>query len=83
MNDKTAVIFGNEMSKKTIKGANKSKKKFIKEFGDDYSIPSPNEKELMELFKRKTEGNGILNDAYEIMNYLAEFPQKSVQSKLF
>ena len=35
MSDKTSVIFGNEMSKKTIKGANKSKKKFIKEFGDD------------------------------------------------
>ncbi len=35
MNDKSSVIFGNQMSKKTIKGANKSKKKFIKQFGDD------------------------------------------------
>ncbi|MBR0302168.1 MAG: hypothetical protein IJQ92_03415, partial [Bacilli bacterium] len=35
MNDKTSVIFGNEMTKKTIKGAEKSKRKFIKEFGDD------------------------------------------------
>ena len=37
MNDKTSVIFGNEMTKKTIKGAEKSKRKFMKEFGDDSS----------------------------------------------
>ncbi len=35
MNDKTSVIFNNPMSKKTIKGANKSKAKFIKKYGDD------------------------------------------------
>lgn len=35
MNDKTSKIFGNEMTKKTIKGAEKSKRKFMKEFGDD------------------------------------------------
>ena len=58
------------------------KDKYIKEFGESYSIPSPNEKELMEIFKRKTEENGILNDTYEIMDYLARFPQNSIQSKL-
>ena len=35
MNDKTSMIFNNPMSKKTIKGAEKSKAKFIKQFGDD------------------------------------------------
>jgi hypothetical protein len=35
MSDKSSVIFGNPMPKSTIKKANKSKKKFIKEFGDD------------------------------------------------
>ena len=35
MNDKTSVIFNNPIDKKTIKGANKSKKKFIKKYGDD------------------------------------------------
>lgn len=58
------------------------KERYIKEFGDDYSIPSPNEKELMGIFKARTEENGILNDTYEILSYLAEFPQKSIQSKL-
>ena len=35
MVDKSSVIFGNEISKKAVKKANKSKKNFIKEFGDD------------------------------------------------
>ena len=35
MNDKTSVIFNNPIDKKTIKAANKSKKKFIKKYGDD------------------------------------------------
>ncbi|MCR5231144.1 MAG: hypothetical protein K6B64_00685 [Acholeplasmatales bacterium] len=35
MVDKTSVIFGNPIDKKTIKAANKSKKKFKKKYGDD------------------------------------------------
>ena len=35
MIDKSSVIFGNEIDKKTIKGANKSKAKYIKKYGDD------------------------------------------------
>ena len=33
--DKSSVIYGNPMPKKVIKGAEKSKQKFIKKFGDD------------------------------------------------
>lgn len=33
--DKSSVIFGNPMDKKTVKGAEKSKKKYIKKYGDD------------------------------------------------
>ncbi len=33
--DKSSVIFGNPMDPKTIKGAEKSKKKYIKKYGDD------------------------------------------------
>ena len=33
--DKSSVIFGNQIDKKTIKQGNKSKKKYIKKFGDD------------------------------------------------
>ena len=33
--DKTSVIFGNEINKKTVKNAIKSKQKYIKKYGDD------------------------------------------------
>lgn len=35
MKDKTSVIFGNQIDKKTIKQAEKSKQKYIKKYGDD------------------------------------------------
>lgn len=35
--DKSSVIFGNPIDKKTVKKANKGKAKFIKKFGDDSS----------------------------------------------
>ena len=35
MTDKTAVIFGNAIDKKTVKKAEASKRKFIKKYGDD------------------------------------------------
>jgi hypothetical protein len=37
MEDKSSVIFGNQIDKKTIKKGIKSKEKFIKKFGDDSS----------------------------------------------
>ena len=37
MVDRSSVIFGNSQSKKVIKGANKSKKKYLKKYGDDSS----------------------------------------------
>lgn len=35
MSDKSSVIFNNQMPSKVIKGANKSKQKYIKKYGDD------------------------------------------------
>ena len=35
MKDKSSVIFNNKIDEKTIKGANKSKAKYIKKYGDD------------------------------------------------
>lgn len=58
------------------------KEAYVNEYGDSYAIPSPNEKRLMEIYKRKTGDNGILNDANEIFEYLAEFPKDSIQTKL-
>lgn len=58
------------------------KEKYIKEFGNSYSIPSPNNGELMEIFNKKTSQNNILNNPREIFEYLHDFPQKSHQTKL-
>ena len=58
------------------------KDRYIKEFKNSYSIPSPNSGELMSLFIKKTSQNGILNNPREIFEYLNEFPQKSRQTKL-
>ena len=58
------------------------KDKYINKFGNNYGLPSVNNKKLMEIFKKRTSENGILNDNDEIFRYLSEFPEKSVQTKL-
>ena len=58
------------------------KERYIKEFGDAYSIPSPNNSDLMKLFYKKTSQNNILNKSYDVFGYLTHFPQKTVQTKL-
>jgi hypothetical protein len=53
MTDRSKVIFGNPMEKKIVKKAEKSKKKYIKKFGDDsnttYPLAIEDNKELGEL----------------------------------
>ena len=58
------------------------KDRYIREYGNDYSIPSPNEKELMKIFKKRTYEAGIMNRWEEIFGYLHDFPQGSYQTKL-
>ena len=58
------------------------KETYIEEFGNDYEIPSPNNAQLMRIFKRRTRKHGILNEFGEMFRYLHDFPSKSVQSKL-
>lgn len=58
------------------------KDKYIKKYGNSYSLPSPNEKQLMDIFNKRTSEESILNNPSEIFEYLHEFPQKSYQTKL-
>jgi DNA repair photolyase len=58
------------------------KDRYIKKYGDAYSLPSPDNRHLMNIFKKRTDDAGILNDNDEIFRYLSDFPQKSRQSKL-
>ena len=59
------------------------KDKYIKKYGNSYSIESPNNDKLMGIFKKRTSNEGIMNNYHEIFKYLAEFPQDTYQSKLF
>ena len=58
------------------------KERYIREFADSYVIPSPKNRELMKIFTEKTNEHGILNKSEDIFEYLADFPQDSVQSRL-
>lgn len=58
------------------------KEKYIKNYGNSYSIPSPNNRGLMDIFKKRTSKAGILNGFGEIFEYLHEFPQSSYQTRL-
>ena len=58
------------------------KERYIKEFGNAYSIESPNNSQLMKLYKKKTSQNNILNNFNDVFSYLNHFPQKTYQTKL-
>lgn len=58
------------------------KEKYINEFGKRYAVISPNNRNLMRLFKKLTNENNILNNPQEIFNYLREFPEKTHQTTL-
>ena len=61
------------------------KEKYKNKYGRRYSLDSPNNKELMDLFIKRTDDNNIMNNTDEIFEYLHEFPSKnkSVQTTLF
>ena len=61
------------------------KETYIKKYGNSYSIPSPNNDELMDIFHEKTSANGILNNPEAIFEYLNDFPirENTKQSTLF
>jgi len=59
------------------------KDKYVKKYGGNYAIPSPNNDKLMDIFKKRTSENDILNVPQDVFDYLHEFPQKSHQTRLF
>ena len=70
--DKSSIIFGNKIDKKTIKKANKSKTKFIKKFGDD-----SNENYHLGLVDNKTlDFIGVKNIVFKETN--DKFPENPI-----
>ena len=59
------------------------KERYIKEYGYSYMIPSPDSKELMQLFRDTCSKNGIIFDPDECFSYLNEYPENGRQMSLF
>ena len=59
--------------------------KNLDNYGDSYSLVSPNHNKLMKIFYERTNENNIMNNADEIFEYLHKFPSKdnTKQTTLF
>lgn len=58
------------------------KEKYIRIYGNQYMIESPNNKHLMQLFYQKCKENGILHNNEQIFNYLYDFEEKTDSKQL-
>ena len=54
------------------------KERYISTFGDAYEVPSPNSRELMQIFNRICADNGMMSDPDEIFRYMNGFPDKQI-----
>lgn len=61
------------------------KNRYIEKYGSNYVLESENNKELMDLFYKRTAKNNILNKPDDVFSYLRDFPNKdkSKQSTLY
>lgn len=61
------------------------KEKYIRTYGTQYQLNSPNNDMLMKLFHQICEDNGIVHDNAQIFEYLHKFEEKNkaVQLSLF
>lgn len=59
------------------------KQRYIRAYGNAYELPSPDNRELMEIFQTTCEKNGILWKPEDCFAYLREFPEKYTQQSLF
>ena len=59
------------------------KDRYIREFGNDYELDSPNHAQLMHLFHAVCEKYGIMHDNGQIFAYLRDLPEPYEQLTLF
>lgn len=52
------------------------KNRYIEKYGSSYVLESENNKELMDLFYKRTAKNNILNKPDDVFSYLRDFPNK-------
>ena len=58
------------------------KERYIREYGNNYVVDSPRSTELMRLFHRICEENGILHNNDQIFEYLRKFEEKNAAEQL-
>ncbi|WP_040212890.1 SPL family radical SAM protein [Clostridium polynesiense] len=58
------------------------KEKYVKTYGNQYMLSSPNNKSLMKLFNEKCTQHGIVHDNKQIFEYLYTFNEKKFEEQL-
>ena len=58
------------------------KEKYIKSYGQQYQLRSPNHATLMRQFHAFCTANGIVHDNQAIFDYLSAFPEEAVSNQL-
>ena len=58
------------------------KERYIREYGNNYMVDSPRSTELMRLYHRICEENGILHNNDQIFEYLRKFEEKNAAEQL-
>jgi len=59
------------------------KERYIRLYGNAYSLPSPDSRQLMKLFYKICGENGILSNPDECFRYMREFPKNDPQMSIF
>lgn len=58
------------------------KERYIRQYGNSYEVTSPNNRKLMDLFKRRCSSHGIISDVGKCFQYLSEFEEKNPYEQL-
>ena len=58
------------------------KERYVRSYGNAYSLPSPRERELLRLFHRLCEKHGIWHDKDQIFSYLFRFEEKETEEQI-
>lgn len=59
------------------------KERYIKRYGNDYNLPSPDAKTLMSIFRSKCKANSIMYTPDECFEYMYDLPERYRQMSLF
>ena len=59
------------------------KERYIKRYGNAYELPSPNAKELIEIFREICRDNGVLSTPDDCFRFMQELPDKYQQMSIF